>query len=76
MPYTQSKSLTNGVYVTVMYKRPYRDDYTPLPLTPEGFRPGDDAPAFVGLLTDTLPAAIPRLTQATPHACDACMPSV
>jgi FAD binding domain len=56
--------VAGGVYVTVMYKRPYRHDYTPPPLTPAGFRPGDDAPAFVGLLTDAVPAAIPRLTQA------------
>ena len=56
--------VAGGVYVTIMYKRPYRPDYTPPPLPPEGFRPGDDAPAFVGLLTDAVPAAIPRLTQA------------
>jgi hypothetical protein len=56
--------VAGGVYVTIMYKRPYRPDYTPPPLTPEGFRPGDDAAAFVGLLTDAVPAAIPALTQA------------
>jgi hypothetical protein len=55
--------LAGGGYVTVMYKRPYRDDYTPPPRTPGRFGPGDDAPAFIGLLTDLVPAAIPQLTQ-------------
>ena len=55
--------IAGGVYVTIMYKRPYRDDYTPPSLTPERFGPGDDAAAFIGLLTDGLPATIPLLTQ-------------
>src|SRR5574341_93902 len=55
--------LAGGVSVTVMYKRPYRADYTPPPRSPERFAPGDDAAAFIGLLTDGVPAAIPVLTQ-------------
>lgn len=55
--------VAGGVYVTIMYKRPYRDDYTPPPRSPERFAPGDDAAAFIGMLTDHAPAAIPRLTQ-------------
>lgn len=52
-----------GVYVTIMYKRPYRDDY-PRPSQGSGrFGPGDDAPAFIGLLSDLVPASIPALTQ-------------
>lgn len=55
--------MAGGVYVTIMYKRPYRHDYTPPPLRPERFAPGDDAAAFIGALTDSVPAAIPLLTQ-------------
>jgi hypothetical protein len=55
--------VAGGVYVTTMYKRPYREDYTPPPLSPERFAPGDDAAAFIGLLTDAVPAAIPLFTQ-------------
>ena len=55
--------MAGGAYVTIMYKRPYRDDYTPPPLTLGRFGPGDDAAAFIGILTDSLPAAIPFLTQ-------------
>jgi hypothetical protein len=55
--------VAGGVYVTTMYKRLYRDDYTPPPLSPERFAPGDDAAAFIGVLTDAVPAAIPLLTQ-------------
>jgi FAD/FMN-containing dehydrogenase len=55
--------VAGGVYVTIIYKRPYREDYTPPPLSTERFAPGDDAAAFVGVLTDSVPAAIPLLTQ-------------
>jgi hypothetical protein len=57
-------NVADGAYVTIMYKRPYRDNYTrPAPAS-GGLSPGDDAAAFVGLLTDVLPAAIPALTKA------------
>jgi FAD binding domain/D-arabinono-1,4-lactone oxidase len=55
--------VAGGVFVTIMYKRSYREDYTPPPLSPERFAPGDDAAAFIGVLTDSVPAAIPVLTQ-------------
>jgi FAD binding domain-containing protein len=55
--------VVGGVYVTTMYKRPYREDYTPPPLSPGRFTPGDDAAAFIGVLTDAVPAAIPLFTQ-------------
>ena len=55
--------VAGGVYVTMMYKRPYREDYTPPRRSPERFTPGDDAAAFIGVLTDSVPAAIPVLTQ-------------
>jgi hypothetical protein len=47
--------LDKGAYVNTMYKRAYRTDYE----TPESdgasLSPGDDAPAFIGLLTQALP---------------------
>ena len=52
--------LASGTYVTIMYKRGFREDYTPPPLS-QGSGPGDDAPAFIGLLTDLLPDSIPGL---------------
>jgi FAD/FMN-containing dehydrogenase len=55
--------VAGGVWVTIMYKRPYREDYTPPPRSPERFAPGDDAAAFIGVLTDRVPAVIPGLTQ-------------
>src|SRR4029450_7420683 len=42
--------IAGGVYVRIMYKGPYRDDYTPPPRSPERFAPGDDAAAFIGVL--------------------------
>lgn len=51
--------LARGPFVTAMYRRPFRDDYPRPPVDSDGFGPGDDAPAFVGLITDAVPAAIP-----------------
>lgn len=50
--------MAKGAYVTTMYKRPYTDNYTP-PVTESGFGPGDDAPAFIGLASDAIPASVP-----------------
>ncbi|MEP7108649.1 MAG: hypothetical protein ABI760_11720 [Ferruginibacter sp.] len=53
--------LQNGAYVRVFYKRPYRDDYErPVP-NDEGIGPGDDAPCFIGKLTNAIPALVPIL---------------
>lgn len=54
--------LNNGAYMTVMYKRPYRTDYTPPKPNGEGIGPGDDAPCFIGKLTGALPGTVPFLT--------------
>ncbi len=51
-----------GAYVTIMYKRPYRDDYARVTQGPGRFGAGDDAPAFIGLVTDAVPGTIPALT--------------
>jgi FAD/FMN-containing dehydrogenase len=51
---------TNGANVTVMYHRPYKAGYTPPSMSP-GIRPGDDAPAFIGNITDAVPNAVPIL---------------
>jgi hypothetical protein len=56
-PYDMDK----GAYVTTMYKRPYVTGYQPPVDNPEGIGPGDDAPSFIGLLTDAIPALVPTL---------------
>jgi FAD/FMN-containing dehydrogenase len=48
-------------YVTTMYKRPYRNDYKPPVRNSSGIGPGDDAPCFVGRLTDAVPQLVPVL---------------
>jgi FAD/FMN-containing dehydrogenase len=45
-------------FINVMYKRPY-GPYPPFPPFPSGIGPGDDAPAFIGRVTDTAPALVP-----------------
>lgn len=53
--------MANGAYVTTMYKRDYRKGYPPPTDNPAGIGPGDDAPTFIGLVTDTIPALVPAL---------------
>jgi FAD/FMN-containing dehydrogenase len=52
------------VYITSMYKKPYHTNYTPPNPNSEGIGPGDDAPAFIGKLLETLPALIPAAVNA------------
>ena len=54
--------LDHGAFATTMYRRPFREDYPQPGNGFEGFGPGDDALAFVGLLTDGVPLVIPALT--------------
>jgi hypothetical protein len=49
-----------GVYVTSMYKRPHRNDYTP-PQPSGGLGAGDDAIAVVGALLSIAPGLTPLL---------------
>ncbi|BAV06691.1 FAD binding domain-containing protein [Filimonas lacunae] len=56
-PYDMAK----GAYVTTMYKRPYVQGYPAPTHNPAGIGPGDDAPAFIGLVTDANPAMVPTL---------------
>jgi hypothetical protein len=56
-PYDMDK----GVYVTTMYKRPFVTDYKPPVDNPSGIGPGDDAPCFIGTITDAIPAIVPTL---------------
>lgn len=51
----------NKAYVYSFYKRPYRDDYVRPVVNAEGIGPGDDAPCFIGRLTDAIPALVPTL---------------
>ena len=51
--------IDDGAYVTIMYKRPYNDQYQP-PVVDHGKAgPGDDVPAFLGKLTQFLPVVTP-----------------
>jgi FAD/FMN-containing dehydrogenase len=53
--------LDNGAYVSAFYKRPYRPNYTkPVPNV-DGLGPGDDAPCFIGKITNAIPALVPIL---------------
>lgn len=51
----------SGAYVTTMYKRPYKAGYTPPARNLSGLGPGDDAPCFIGHLTQALPSLVPTL---------------
>lgn len=53
--------MDNGAYVTTMYKRPYVAGYAPPVENAAGLGPGDDAPSFIGLLTEVIPALVPIL---------------
>ncbi len=56
--------MKNGAYVYSFYKRPYRDDYPRPKPNAQGLGPGDDAPTFIGKLTQTVPALVPKLVTA------------
>ncbi len=51
----------NKAYVSAFYKRPYTNDYVRPVVNAEGIGPGDDAPVFMGRLTDAIPALVPTL---------------
>jgi len=53
--------LDNGAYVIAMYKRPFRAGYKPPVHNAAGLGPGDDAPCFIGRLTQGVPALVPTL---------------
>lgn len=53
--------LDKGAYMTVMYKRPYSTGYTPPKANSGGIGPGDDAPCFIGKITNALPGITPFL---------------
>ncbi|MDB5156927.1 MAG: FAD-linked oxidoreductase [Mucilaginibacter sp.] len=56
-PYDMAK----GAYVTTMYKRPFVSIYNKPKENDAGIGPGDDAPAFIGLLTDNVPELVPTM---------------
>lgn len=53
--------LDKGAYLTVMYKRPYHTGYTPPKPNGSGVGPGDDAPCFIGKISNALPGVTPFL---------------
>ena len=48
--------LEGGAYATIMYKRPYTDNYQPPVVDLNKAGPGDDAAAVIGIITDILPS--------------------
>lgn len=56
-PYDTDKQ----VFVTSMYKEAYHDAYTPPVANAEGIGPGDDAPAFIGKVTNGFKFLVPKL---------------
>ncbi|MES2797196.1 MAG: FAD-binding protein [Bacteroidota bacterium] len=48
------------VYITTMYKKPFHTNYMPPNPNSEGIGPGDDAPAFIGKVLETVPSLIPK----------------
>ena len=54
-PYDPEKK----AYVSTFYKRPYREDYVRPVANSEGIGPGDDAPCFIGRITNAIPALVP-----------------
>ena len=53
--------IDNGAFVTTMYKRPYTTGYQPPQNNNAGIGPGDDAPVFIGTLTQVLPSLVPTV---------------
>jgi hypothetical protein len=53
--------IDKGAFVTVMYKRPYTTAYQPPKNNNAGIGPGDDAPVFIGTLTQALPSLVPTV---------------
>ena len=51
--------LDKGVYVSSFYKRPYKEEYVRCVSNDEGIGPGDDAPCFIGRLTNAVPGIVP-----------------
>lgn len=60
--------LDRGAYYTVMYRRPYRDDYDRIEGGDWGLRPGDDFLHVAGVVSDEVPALIPGLVNGVMNA--------
>jgi hypothetical protein len=52
---------TNLAYVSSFYKRPFTTNYTLAARNAAGLGPGDDAPCFIGKITDILPGLVPTI---------------
>ncbi len=53
--------LKAGANVTTIYKKPYRQNYTPAPMVLDKFGVGDDMLSVVGTLSDAIPELVPTL---------------
>ena len=54
-------NLDGGAYTTLMYKRPYTENYQPPVPDLNKAGPGDDLAAVVGIITDIFPAITPKV---------------
>jgi len=53
--------LNKGAYVNVLYHRPFDPNHIPPVVSVPGISPGDDAPAFIGTITQAIPALVPKV---------------
>ena len=51
----------HGAYVNIMYKRPFDPAHTPPNLSIPGVGAGDDAPTFIGTVTQAIPSLVPKV---------------
>lgn len=52
-------------HINIMYKEPYRGDYTPIVVPTDEAGPGEDAPIILGKLTDLFPVLTPLIVNQT-----------
>src|SRR5678809_165007 len=57
-------NLAGGAYATIMYKRPYKENYQPPVDDFNKAGPGDDLAAVIGIITDTLPLLTHKVVSA------------
>jgi hypothetical protein len=55
----------NGLYVTIMYKDVYRENYPRIVVPTNEIGPGEDAPIILGKLTDAFPVLTPAIVNKT-----------
>jgi hypothetical protein len=57
-------NIADGAYATIMYKRPYKENYQPPVDDFNKAGPGDDLAAVIGIITDIVPALTHKVVSA------------